>query len=306
MIFKKLREGLAKTRGLLTEKTRGILRPGKALGEGTWDELEEGLIEADVGVAATQELLEELKKEARKRKIVKASDLHPLLREAILRILKPCEAPFTLVKDKGPMVVLVLGVNGVGKTTTIAKMAYRFTSQGKKVLVAAADTFRAAAIEQLEIWSHRAGAQVLKHREGADPAAVAYDATEAARARGYDLLLVDTAGRLHTKEGLLEELKKTKRVMAKVIPEAPHETLLVLDATTGQNALLQARTFHDALGVTGLALVKLDGTAKGGIVVAIARELGLPIRFVGVGEGIEDLQDFSAEAFVEALLPNWS
>lgn len=302
MTLQKLREGLAKTRGLLVEGVRGVLRSGKPLEEGVWEGLEELLIEADLGVRATQGLLEDLKREARGKGVKTAEGLYPLLREGILEILRPVEAPFFL-QEEGPTAVLVLGVNGVGKTTTIAKVAHRFTSQGKKVLVAAADTFRAAAVEQLEQWCLRAGAQVLKHREGADPAAVAYDALQAAKARGYDLVLVDTAGRLHTKGGLLEELKKVKSVMGKVDPRAPHETLLVLDATTGQNALQQALTFHEALGITGLALVKLDGTAKGGIAVAIAKELVIPIRFVGVGEGLEDLEDFSASSFVRALLP---
>ena len=196
---------------------------------------------------------------------------------------------------------MVVGVNGTGKTTTIAKIAHRFLSRGKKVMVAAGDTFRAAAIEQMEIWSRRVGAHLIKHREGADPSAVAYDAVEAAQARGYDLLFIDTAGRLHTKEGLMEELKKVKRVIGKHLPQAPHEVLLVLDATVGQNTIPQARTFHDALGVTGIVLSKLDGTAKGGMIVALAKEMGLPIRFLGIGEGVEDLEPFLAPAFVKAL-----
>jgi len=296
----RLKEGLTKTRGLLAEGTRGLLRPGKAIEEGLWEELEELLIEADVGVAATQRLLEVLKEEARRRDLKGAEDLYPLLKGEILRTLKPCEAPFRLQKER-PTVVFVVGVNGVGKTTTIAKIAHRYTSQGRRVMVAAADTFRPAAIDQLQIWSQRAGAQMVRHREGADPSAVAYDALQAASARGYDLLLIDTAGRLHTKGDLMEELRKTKRVLKKLKEEAPHEILLVLDATNGQNALVQAKTFHQALEVTGIALVKLDGTAKGGILVAIAEELGIPLRFLGVGEGLEDLEDFEAEAFVEAL-----
>jgi fused signal recognition particle receptor len=224
------------------------------------------------------------------------------LRREVLEILRPYEAPLAIEgKQDGPFVVMVIGVNGVGKTTTIGKLAYRFTSQGKKVVVAAADTFRAAAIEQLEIWSERAGAHFVKHDSGSDPAAVAFDAIKAAQTKSYDLLFIDTAGRLHTKENLMEELKRVKRIVSRELPAAPHEILLVLDATTGQNAIVQARTFHEALGITGIALAKLDGTAKGGIIIAIAQELGIPLRLVGVGEGIEDLQDFLAEDFVDAL-----
>jgi len=301
--LKKLKEGLARTREGLAQRVRGVLRAQRPLGEEVWEELEEALIEADLGVRATQGILEELKGLARRRGIRDAEDLYGLLKEVILEVLKPYEVPFSLKDHKRPTVLLAVGVNGVGKTTTLAKIAHRFTSQGKRVMVAAADTFRAAAIEQLEVWAERAGAQVLKHHQGADPAAVAYDALSASKARDYDLLLIDTAGRLHTKGGLLEELRKVVKVLRKLDPEAPDETLLVLDATTGQNALQQAKVFKDAIGVTGLALVKLDGTAKGGIIVAIAKELGIPIRFVGIGEGLDDLQDFSAEEFVEALFP---
>ncbi len=303
MFFERIREGLAKTRQGFLGRIRGILRARRPLDDEVWEELEESLIGADLGVRATEEILQELEREARRRGIRDADGLYEVLREALLRALKPYEAPFRLKDHRKPTVVLALGVNGVGKTTTLAKIAHRFTSQGKRVMIAAADTFRAAAIEQLEIWADKAGAQVLKHRPGADPAAVAYDALSASRARGYDLLLIDTAGRLHTKGGLLEEMRKLKRVLERLDPEAPDETLLVLDATTGQNALFQAKAFHEALGITGIALVKLDGTAKGGIIVAIARELGIPLRFVGVGENLEDLADFSAEEFVEALLP---
>lgn len=299
-ILGKLKEGLRKTKGLLAEGARGLLRPGKTIDGELWEELEELLIEADVGVAATEKLLEVLKEEARRRGLKGAEGLYPLLKEEILRLLKPCEAPFELQQER-PTVVLVVGVNGVGKTTTIAKIAHRYTSEGRRVMVAAADTFRAAAIDQLQIWSQRAGAEMLRHREGADPSAVAYDALQAASARGYDLLLIDTAGRLHTKGDLMEELRKIKRVLKKLNGKAPHEILLVLDATNGQNALVQAKTFHQALDITGIALVKLDGTAKGGILVAIAEELKIPLRFLGVGEGLDDLEDFEAQAFVESL-----
>jgi fused signal recognition particle receptor len=301
-IFQRLRQGLTKTQGLLVGGADDLLRPGRGLDEGLYEELEEVLIVADVGVEATQRLIEGVRREVKKKGITDASEVLPLLRNEVFEILQPHEAPFAIEgAGKGPFVVMVLGVNGVGKTTTIGKLAHRFNSLGKKVVIAAADTFRAAAIEQLEIWSHRAGAHFVRHGSGADPSAVAFDAVKAAQARRYPLVLIDTAGRLHTKENLMDELKKVKRIIGRELPNAPHEILLVLDATTGQNAIAQARTFHQALEVTGIALTKLDGTAKGGIIVAIAQELEIPLRLVGVGEGIEDLQDFRAEIFVDAL-----
>jgi len=301
-IFQRLRQGLTKTQGLLVGGVDDLLRPGRGMDEGLYQELEEVLILADVGVAATKRLMEGIRRETKKKAITGADDVLPLLRREVLEILRPYEAPLALDgKAASPFVVMVIGVNGAGKTTTIGKLAYRYTSQRKKVVVAAADTFRAAAIEQLEIWSERAGAHFIKHESGGDPSAVAFDAIKAAQARHSDLVLVDTAGRLHTKENLMEELKKVKRIIERELPGAPHEILLVLDATTGQNAIAQARTFHQALGVTGIALAKLDGTAKGGIIIAIAEELGIPLRLVGVGEEIEDLQDFHAGEFVEAL-----
>lgn len=301
-IFQRLRRGLAKTQGLLVGGVDDLLRPGRGMDEDLYEELEEILIVADVGVEATKRLIEGVRRDVKKKGITDAHEVLPLLRHEVLEILQPHEAPLTL-KEKGdtPFVVMVIGVNGTGKTTTIGKLAHRFGSEGKKVVVAAADTFRAAAIEQLEIWSERARAHFVKHASGADPSAVAFDAVKAAQSRKCRLLFIDTAGRLHTKENLMEELKKVKRVIGRELPGAPHETLLVLDATTGQNAVVQAQTFHQALEVTGIALTKLDGTAKGGIIVAIAQELGIPLRFVGVGEGIEDLQDFQAEVFVDAL-----
>ena len=306
-IFQRLRRGLAKTQGLLIGGVDDLLRPGRGMDEELYKELEELLIVADVGAEASRKLLEGIRRETKKQGITDAHEIPPLLRAEVLEILRPHEAPLTIDGSKdGPFVVMVIGVNGVGKTTTIGKLAYRFTSQGKKVVVAAADTFRAAAIEQMEIWSKRAGAHLVKHGSGADPAAVAFDAVKAAQAKKYDLLFIDTAGRLHTKENLMEELKRVKRIVARELPHAPHEILLVLDATTGQNAIAQARTFHEAVGVTGIALAKLDGTAKGGIIIAIAQELGIPLRLVGVGEGIEDLQDFLAEAFVDALFSRTS
>jgi fused signal recognition particle receptor len=301
-IFQRLRQGLVKTQGLLVGGADDLLRPGRGLDEALYEELEEVLIVADVGVAATQRLMEGIRQESKKKGITDASEVLPLLCHEVLEILQPYEAPFAIEgAGDNPFVVMVIGVNGVGKTTTIGKLAHRFTSLGKKVVIAAADTFRAAAIEQLEIWSSRAGAHFVRHGSGADPSAVAFDAVKAAQARKYPLVLIDTAGRLHTKENLMEELKKVKRIIGRELPEAPHEILLVLDATTGQNAIAQARTFHQALGVSGIALTKLDGTAKGGIIIAIAQELEIPLRLVGIGEGIEDLQDFRAEIFVDAL-----
>jgi fused signal recognition particle receptor len=303
-ILQRLRQGLAKTQGLLVGGADDLLRPGRGLDDGLYEELEEVLILADVGVEAAQRLIEGVRREVKKQGITEASEVLPLLRHEVLEILQPHEAPLSIEGEgagEGPFVVMVIGVNGVGKTTTIGKLSHRFTSLGKKVVIAAADTFRPAAIEQLEIWSERAGAHFVRHGSGADPSAVAFDAVKAAQARRYPLVLIDTAGRLHTKENLMEELKKVKRIIGRELPEAPHEVLLVLDATTGQNAIAQARTFHQALEVTGIALTKLDGTAKGGIIVAIAQELGIPLRLVGVGEGIEDLQDFRAEIFCDAL-----
>ncbi|RLB06849.1 MAG: signal recognition particle-docking protein FtsY [Deltaproteobacteria bacterium] len=301
-IFQRLRLGLSKTQRMLVGGVEDLLRSGRGLDEEVWEQLEEILIEADIGVVATKRLIEGLKSEVKKGELMDIKGILPLLQQKVLEILQPHEVPLPPdIGAEGPFVVMVVGVNGVGKTTTIGKLARRFTFQGKKVLVAAADTFRAAAIEQLEVWSRRAGAHLIRHRNGADPSAVAYDAAKASLARKCHLLFIDTAGRLHTKENLMEELKKVKRVIGKVLPCAPHEILLVLDATTGQNALVQARTFHQALGVTGIALTKLDGTARGGIVVAIAQEMDIPLRFVGVGEEIDDLQEFSAEGFVRAL-----
>ncbi len=306
MFLKRLKERLSKSQMNFFNKLKGVLNSSRVLNAHLWEELEEILIESDIGVKATQELIKELQEEARKRGIKEVSELYEVLRGLLIKLLKPYEAPFELKDRKKPMVVLFVGVNGVGKTTTLAKLAYRYTSQGKKVMVAAGDTFRAAAIEQLEILAKRAGASLIKHQPGSDPAAVTYDALSSAMSKGYDLLLIDTAGRLHTKEGLMEEVKKIKRVLRKIDPEFPQETLLVLDATNGQNALIQAKTFHQEVGIDGIALAKLDGTAKGGIIVAIAKELGLPIRFIGIGEDLEDLTDFSAEAFIKALLPTFN
>ena len=262
------------------------------------EEIEGILITADIGVQTTMELMENVS--AKASNIANAATLKAVLKEEILSFLKVQE-PLQQSAVFKPKVIMVVGVNGVGKTTTIGKLAARYRADGQKVLIAAADTFRAAAIEQLVVWAERSGAEIVKHKDGADPAAVAYDAVEAARAREADIVLVDTAGRLHTKINLMEELKKIKRSISKILPDAPHEVLLVLDATTGQNALSQAETFNQSLEITGIALTKLDGTAKGGIVVSIYNNLNIPLQYIGVGEKINDLQDFEPRQYVDAL-----
>jgi fused signal recognition particle receptor len=260
------------------------------------EQIEELLITADVGVQTATELVERIAA----AKAADPAQLQQVLRDEVLAALTRNVAPPPSAAT-APHVIMVVGVNGVGKTTTIGKLAARFSKSGKRVLIAAADTFRAAAVDQLAIWAERAGAGLVRHKDGTDPAAVAYDAVDAALARGVDVVIVDTAGRLHTKVNLMEEIKKVKRSIAKRLPEAPHEILLVLDATTGQNAVAQARMFHDALGVTGIVLTKLDGTAKGGIVIAVCRSFNIPLQYIGIGEAIEDLQDFDPARFVEAL-----
>lgn len=297
-LFGRLKAGLSKTRDFLTTDLDRLFVGGRKLDDDLMETLEERLITADMGVQTTMEIMDRISKKA--SKIEDARSLKAVLKEEILSLMSGAtsEPPAAVSK---PKVVMVVGVNGVGKTTTIGKLAARAHAKGQKVLIAASDTFRAAAIEQLAIWAERAGADIVRHKDNADPAAVAYDGMTAAVSRNADLVLVDTAGRLHTKVNLMEELKKIKRTVAKVQSDAPHETLLVLDATTGQNAVSQARLFHEAIGVTGIALTKLDGTAKGGIVVSICHDLGIPLKYVGVGEGIEDLQDFDPGKFVEAL-----
>ncbi len=297
-VFDKLKAGLSKTRNALFINVGDIFSSGE-INESALEDFEEVLISSDVGVKATHEIIEAIREKAEKKEIRNPEDLRSFLKSHIRSMLGPPQ-PFTLY-DERPFVVLTLGVNGVGKTTTIGKVASRLISEGHPVILAASDTFRAAAIEQLEIWAERAGAQLVKHQSGSDPAAVAFDAIEAAKARGIDCVIIDTAGRLHTKTPLMEELKKVKRVIGKAMDGAPHETLLVVDATTGQNALRQAKMFNDAVGITAIVLTKLDGTAKGGIVIAIKNELGIPVRLVGVGEGLDDLIDFDPDQFVNAL-----
>lgn len=297
--FAKLKQGLTKTRDQFVTKVEEILTGRRKIDDELYEELEEVLIRSDVGVNTSLELVERLRKEARKRKLQEAHELKAVLKELISEILGEEEA--LNLADRGPSILLVVGVNGVGKTTTIGKLAHYFRSEGKKVILAAGDTFRAAAIDQLEIWGQRAGVDVIKQREGADPAAVAYDAIQAAKSRNVDLVIMDTAGRLHNKVNLMEELRKVKRVIEREIPGAPHEVLLVLDATTGQNALQQAKLFQEVAGVTGIVLTKLDGTAKGGVVLGIQGETRIPVKWIGVGEGMEDLRPFIPQDFAEAL-----
>lgn len=297
--FAKLRESLTKTRLGFTEKVTQLVSVQRRIDESLFEELEEIFLQADVGVAATTRLLEEIRKVVKQRKLNEAEQVKELLQEKMKELLGD---PIPLkISEFSPTVIMVVGVNGVGKTTTIGKLAYRFKNEDKKVVLAAADTFRAAAIEQLEIWGQRVGAEVIKHQSGADPAAVVFDSLQAARRRGADVVIIDTAGRLHTKVNLIEELRKIKRLIEREIPVAPHEVLLVVDATTGQNALRQALLFQEAIEVTGVALAKLDGTAKGGIVLAIKEELGIPVKLVGIGEMPGDLKDFNGEEFVAAL-----
>ncbi len=297
--FDKLKEGLQKTRKSITEKIDQVLVSFGKVDEELFDELEEILITSDIGIETTMRVIEDLKEKVKERKIIDPKEVKGLLKETLKEILQKGGNEMKL--NTKPSVIIVIGVNGVGKTTSIGKIANLYKSQGKKVLLAAGDTFRAAAIDQLEVWAERVGTEIIMQKEGSDPAAVIFDAVQAAKSRNADLLICDTAGRLHTKKNLMEELKKVSRVLDRELPGADKETLLVLDATTGQNAISQAKTFSETSDITGIVLTKLDGTAKGGIVVAIKSELDIPVKLIGVGEQLDDLQKFDAEEFVEAL-----
>ncbi|HEY3489634.1 MAG TPA: signal recognition particle-docking protein FtsY [Candidatus Deferrimicrobiaceae bacterium] len=298
--FSRLKAGLSRTRELLSMNVGAIARGIGPIDEKVLSELEEALILSDAGASIAAEYTEALRAQWRKGLLPDVRALREALRKMVEDTLAPCAVPIRIEKP-GPYVILVVGVNGAGKTTTIGKVAAFFKGEGHSVLVAAGDTFRAAAIEQLKIWADRAKVDFVQHKEGADSSAVAFDAVRAGRARGIDVVIIDTAGRLHTKSNLMDEMKKVVRVIGKEISGAPQEVLLVLDATSGQNAIAQAKIFGEATGVTGIALTKLDGTAKGGVVLAVTREIGIPIRFIGVGEAIEDLRPFDAGKFAEAL-----
>ncbi len=297
--FEKLKNGLKKTRAEITDKIDKILVSMGKIDEELFEELEEVLISADLGVETTMEIVEELRRKVKENKVTQAVDVKELLKDQLANILGDEKGELSF--STTPSVIVVVGVNGVGKTTSIGKISYLLKQMGKKVVIAAGDTFRAAAIEQVEVWANRAGVDIIKHSEGADPSAVIFDAIQAAKSRKADVLICDTAGRLHTKKNLMEELKKIYRVIKRELPEADMETLLVLDATTGQNAVTQAKVFSEAAAVTGLVLTKLDGTAKGGIVIAIKSELNVPVKLVGVGEQLDDLQWFDSKEFIEAL-----
>lgn len=300
-LFERMKEAVSRTRENLSERIDDAVGVSKEIDRNTLDDLEGTLLGADLGSETTHQVLEKLRERADRKQIKNVDELKRLLKEELLGILTAANVPPVEREDRVPEVVLVVGVNGTGKTTTIGKLAQTLRAEGKSVLLCAADTFRAAAIEQLEVWGQRTGTEVIRTKPGGDPAAVLYDALEAANARHVDCVVVDTAGRLHTKTNLMMELEKMRRTAQKVIPGAPHEVLLVIDATTGQNGLQQAKLFTDSAAVTGVVLTKLDGTAKGGVVVAIARELGLPVRYVGVGEKAGDLLRFDPRAFVESL-----
>jgi len=299
--FQRLKQGLTKSRETWTGKIGAIFQ-NRSWDEASLERMEETLIAADVGVKASQKLVDALRRQSPNGSDDLAKAMTSRLQAAMVQLLQSSSTtPKLLPLTVRPWVVIFLGVNGVGKTTTIGKLAAQYQSTGKKVLLVAADTFRAAAIEQLEVWAQRIGVEIVKHRPGADPSAVVFDGIQAAKSRGIDVLLIDTAGRLHTKVHLIEELKKIRRVITREQPDAPHETLLVLDATTGQNGLQQARVFKEAADITGIVLTKLDGTAKGGVIISIQEELGVPVRYIGVGEEVEDLQPFDAETFARAL-----
>lgn len=302
-VTEKFKEGLSKTRNNFSEKVNDLVSRYRKVDEDFFEELEEILIQADVGFDTVMVLIDELKSEVKRRNIQDPAEVQSVISEKLVEIYNSGEELSSQlnIQSDGLTVILFVGVNGVGKTTTIGKLAYKFKSEGKKVILAAGDTFRAGAIEQLEVWGERAGVDVIKQGEGSDPAAVMYDAIQAAKARNADILICDTAGRLQNKVNLMKELEKVKRVIEREIPGAPHEVLLVLDATTGQNALIQAKTFKEVTNVSGIVLSKLDGTAKGGIVLAIRHELKIPVKFVGLGEKMDDLQEFDPEKYVYGL-----
>ncbi len=304
--FSRLKEGLSKTRDNIIEKVTRVIRAKRKIDDALLEEIEEILLTGDVGVATTSAIVERVKERVKRERYEDSDELFRLLREEIASLFSGEKVAtdgvaIEIPEADKPHVIMIVGVNGVGKTTTIGKLAYNYRSAGKRVIIGAADTFRAAANEQLEIWARRAGVEIVAQRHGSDPASVAYDTLKAAIARGTDVVIVDTAGRLHTKSNLMEELKKIRRVMGKLMPDAPHEVLLVLDATTGQNAIQQALQFRKAVDVNGLVVTKLDGTAKGGVVIGISNELGVPVKYIGVGEQIDDLQVFDKDAFVDAL-----
>jgi len=300
--FTKLKDGLSRTRSNFTQGLSNLVLGHKTIDDELLEELETLLLTSDVGMEATQEIIGNLTDRLARKQLSDDNALFAALQEDMSKLLEPSNAQLEIDTSKSPYVILMVGINGVGKTTTIGKLAQRFKQEGKSVMLAAGDTFRAAAVEQLQTWGKRNDVPVIAQHSGADSAAVIFDALEAAKARNVDILIADTAGRLHTQHNLMEELKKIKRVMSKLDEEAPHEVMLVLDAGTGQNALAQASQFNEAVEVTGITLTKLDGTAKGGIIFAIAKKLGIPIRFIGIGESIEDLRQFDADEFVNALL----
>jgi len=300
-LFSRLKEGLSRTRQSLTGGIADLVLGSKSIDEDLLEEIETRLLLADVGVDATRDIIDKLTQQVARKELGDAETLMTALHDHMQTILEPVSHPLRPPATAGPFVILMVGINGAGKTTTIGKLAHRFQQDGKSVMLAAGDTFRAAAVEQLQTWGERNDIAVIAQQQGADAASVIFDALQSARARGIDILIADTAGRLHTQSNLMEELKKIKRVMSKIDEHAPHEVMLVVDAGTGQNALNQAQEFHKAVGLTGITLTKLDGTAKGGIVFAIARQLNIPLRFIGVGEGIENLREFNAREFVDAL-----
>lgn len=299
--FARIKQGLSRTSSNFAQGLGNLLLGRKTIDDDLFEELESQLLVADVGLDATTEIIDTLTKAVARKQLADSDALYAALREQLTALLRPVEKPLVISGNKKPYVILVVGVNGVGKTTTIGKLAKRLQNEGKKVMLAAGDTFRAAAVEQLQVWGERNNVPVIAQHSGADSASVIYDALQAAQSRGIDVVIADTAGRLHNKNHLMDELAKVKRVMSKLDASAPDEVLLVLDAGTGQNAVNQAQQFIEAAGVTGLALTKLDGTAKGGVIFALSKKFGLPVRFIGVGEGIDDLQPFAAEPFIAAL-----